>query len=104
MKGLDQKRQRVAIDAELVSIIPEFFSYRGKDIDTIRLALTGEDFATIAFIGHNIKGSGGAFGFEQISVIGQQLEEAATSRDQVTISALVDSLERYLAQVEIVYV
>ena len=104
MKGHGHKRQRVAIDAELVSIIPEFFSYRGKDIDTIRLALAGDDFATIAFVSHNIKGSGGAFGFEQLSVIGQQLEEAAASRDHVTTSALVDSLERYLAQVEIVYV
>jgi HPt (histidine-containing phosphotransfer) domain-containing protein len=55
-------------------------------------------------IGHRMKGSGGSFGFDEISAIGEELELAAQVPDVEGIKSAVVRLERYLALVSVAYV
>jgi HPt (histidine-containing phosphotransfer) domain-containing protein len=93
----------VHIDPEIADLIPVFFENRHKDIKTIGEALTQGDFETIKIIGHNMKGSGGSYGFDAISDIGKSLEQTAITQDTVGIKKYLQDLSAYLDGVEMVY-
>ena len=50
-----------------------------------------------------MKGSGGGYGFDEVTVIGQSLELAATEQDADTIRQMVSGLVSYLERVEVVF-
>src|SRR5690349_7799020 len=86
----------VLVDPDLEDLIPGFFEYRRKDIDSINKALQGDDFETIRILGHGMKGAGGGYGFDRITDIGRAIETAAKSGDRATIERFVAELASYL--------
>lgn len=91
----------IAVDAQIAALVPRFLANRAADADKIRAALAGADFETIRVSAHGMKGSGGGYGFPEISRLGAAMEEGAQRRDAAAIGALVASLEAYLARIEI---
>jgi HPt (histidine-containing phosphotransfer) domain-containing protein len=63
-------------------------------------ALDRVDFETVTTLGHNMRGSGSAFGFQAITDIGGALQQAAESADTDTARKLVGELSSYLQSVE----
>lgn len=53
-------------------------------------------------MGHSMKGSGGGYGFDAITAIGNSLELAAKEQDETAIRDMVGELSDYLKRVEIV--
>ena len=49
--------------------------------DLMLEALERVDFETVTFLGHQLSGSGGMFGFQDITDIGAAVEQAARSAD-----------------------
>jgi HPt (histidine-containing phosphotransfer) domain-containing protein len=96
-------RIQVAIDRELITIVPEYLESRRRDCTEIERLLASGGMEDIRFIGHRMKGSGGSFGFDEISDIGEALEEAAQVPDAEGIKTAVSRLESYLARVLVVY-
>ncbi len=94
----------VQVDAEIQEAIPFFFELRKKNIADIMTALDGKDYDMVKRLGHNIKGSGGSYGFDEVSRIGLDLEKAALEQNDNAMRNLTGELEDYLARVEIVYV
>ncbi len=76
--------------------VPVFLRNRRLDVATLLSALEQNDFDTIEFLGHGMRGSGGMFGFQTISDIGMELEEAALNTDKASVSKALDDLSRYL--------
>ncbi len=91
------------IDGDLADLIPEYLDNRRNDIALIELALQAGDFGKIRTIGHSMKGSGGGFGFDRITEIGQTLEEAALHNMSSSIQSSLDVLNDYLLHVEVIY-
>ena len=58
------------------------------------------DFETVKFLGHQMRGSGGAFGFQTITDIGAELQQAAESADTEASRKWVGELSNYLDRVE----
>lgn len=94
----------VEIDSEVQSIVPEFLENRRKDCVRISGLLEMDSFSEIRVLGHRMKGAGGSYGFDDISDIGEIIEQAALSGDKETIRSQVLRMLRYLEQVEVVYV
>jgi HPt (histidine-containing phosphotransfer) domain-containing protein len=94
----------VRIDRDFEDIVPIFLANRQKDLHTLRQALTDADFATIQMLGHRMKGDGGGYGFPQISEIGAAMEQAAERHDAPASEQRIAELEKFLAQVQVVYV
>ncbi len=63
-------------------------------------ALNRVDFETVRYLGHQIGGSGGMFGFQAISDIGAAIEQAAESVDTDASRKWVGELSIYLDRVE----
>lgn len=84
-------------------IVPVFFEVRRKDVTTIHMALEKGDYETVMLRGHSIKGAGGGYGFDAITDIGREIEEAAKIRDREKILKLANELSAYLEGVEVIY-
>jgi len=93
----------VAVDPQIAVLVPRFLANRVADVDKIRAALADADFEAIRVAAHGMKGSGGGYGFAEISRLGAAMEEGARLRDAAAINALVASLEAYLGRVEVKY-
>ncbi len=97
------KRFSLEISRDLEDIVPIFLANRRKDLQTLRDALTEQDFKTIQTLGHRMKGDGGGFGFDRISDIGTALELAAQCHDRSTVEQHIAHLDDFLRRVTVTY-
>lgn len=93
----------VTVAKDLEDLVPTFMKNRGKELDTLRAALAAGDFEQIRQLGHRMKGVGTSYGFEQVSVLGKQIEDGAKAADRAGLSARLVEYADYLARVKIVY-
>ena len=82
--------------------IPLFLEMAREDLENLAEALRKADYARIRFIGHDLKGSGGGYGFDGASAIGKLLEEAAKRADGEEAGRQIAALREYLDRVEVV--
>jgi len=99
-----RRRPSAQILSQLRNIVPEFMERRRQDIETLRRALAGGDYPKISMVGHNLKGSGGGYGFQPISELGLQLEKSAAQNDDAEITRTIEALATYLQEVDVEYV
>lgn len=93
----------VRVDADLRTLIPGYLEHRRKDVQTIRDAVTREDYKTIQTLGHRMKGEGSGYGFDAISEIGTVLEKAAKDGNGNEIRKTLLELTTFLDRVTVVY-
>ena len=87
----------------LEALIPGYLVNRKHDLTSLGEAVNRGDLATIQTIGHGMKGSGGGYGFPQLTEIGRNVETAANAGDSAEIRRQIASLEDFLTRVEVVY-
>ena len=102
MTAKDEKIS-VRVDPELQALIPNYLENRHKDIQTMRQALEQGDYETIRVQGHSMKGSGGGYGFDAITDVGQSVENAAKNRNVEEIKKGLEALSDYLDRLEVIY-
>jgi HPt (histidine-containing phosphotransfer) domain-containing protein len=100
----DDCKTSVEIDTELISVVPDYLDNRRRECRLIEELLADNRFNEIQSVGHRMKGSGGSYGFDEISEIGEALETAAHDSDAETIRSAVSRLEKYLASVTVTYI
>ena len=93
----------VHVDPDIEDLIPGFLENRQKDINVIKESLESSDYDTIERLGHTMKGSGGGYGFDEITEIGFKIENAAKEKNADEILRQVHDLSDYLGRVEVVY-
>ena len=93
----------VCVDQGLEEIIPGFLENRRRDVQTLEAALQNSNLAQIEIIGHRMRGDGGGYGFDAISMIGAALEQAAAREDRSAIRRHIAELIDFLARVTVVY-
>ena len=91
------------VDPDLRDLIPGYLKNRQKDITTIKKALKAADFAKIRVLGHSMKGSGGGYGFMQVSKIGATIEMGAKNKDPDSIKNHLAELSDFPKRVTLVY-
>lgn len=91
----------VHIDPVLRPLIPGYLAKRKEDVARLCQALAAEDWEHIRVIGHSMKGSGGSYGLDRITVLGTALEDAAHARDESAAQRVIDDLEDFVANVRL---
>ena len=79
---------------------PAYMQNCRENIILMHEALDRADFEVVVILGHNLRGSGGGFGFQAITDIGAGLERAAEGADIDMSRKLVGELSRYLDEVQ----
>lgn len=82
-------------------LVGRYLSHRKNDISKLQSALAESDFETIRVTGHNLFGSGSAYGLDEISYMGAGIEKAADDQDVVRIECLIDDLIRFLRKLHV---
>lgn len=82
---------------ELANLRTGYLENRSVDLDRLEFALKGGDFGTLDKIGHNLKGTGAAYGFGELTELGRSLEAAARSEDIGAAENLLDQMEAYIS-------
>ena len=98
--GSEARNRRTAL--KLAERIPAYLDNCRHNVVVMREALDRADFEAVTIIGHNLRGSGGGFGFQRITDLGAGLELASGDSDAGGASRLLSELSSYLDSVEIV--
>ena len=99
----DDAEMVIRLDAELQAIVPKYLGNRARDCVALRDYVANQAFAEAKRLGHNMKGTGGGYGFDEISRLGDLIEQAAAAGEGQRIRVLADELADFLARVKPVY-
>lgn len=93
----------VTIDPDLEDLVPGYLEKRRKDIERFEQYLNDKDFEELRSMGHKVKGSGGGYGFNGLSLIGADIENAAKASDESALRKHLEQYETYISGVKVVY-
>ena len=89
------------LKSSIAEQVPAYLRNCRQHVIDIGDALDRVDFETVTILGHNMSGSGGMFGFQEITDIGTAIQLAAESSDNEASRKWVGELSSYLDRVEI---
>ncbi len=92
------------VSKDIETLIPRYLDRRHKEIGIFRAQLAAGDFEALRIGGHSLKGSGGGYGFPDLTRIGGAIETAAKAGDVVVIEALLAEYADYMQRVEVTFV
>ena len=84
------------LSLKLARIVPAYLQNCRLSVVTILEALDRMDFETVSRLGHNMRGSGGAYGFQGITDICADLQTAAEKADETAARECVKELSNCL--------
>ncbi len=93
----------VEIDPAIADIVPMFLDNMRRNSAAILAAAAEGDLQTPRTLGHNMKGTGTAYGFAAITQIGAAIEQAAKDANWDTIRTKAAELTSYLDGVRVEY-
>ena len=82
-------------------LVGKYLSRREDDVENLLRAVRNSDFETVRITGHNLYGSGAAYGLQDISSIGAKLEDAAEVADVGRIEQLIEELKKFLGDLKV---
>lgn len=96
--------RKAEIPVELKDLIPDYLEARRQEVSEFKIALEKKDFVTLQKVGHRLRGSAGSYGFAELSVYGQEIEEGAIARDEKLIRGAILKIRIYLRNLKLVFV
>ena len=83
-------------DDEWAEMQKMYINHTFKELNTIKETLESPSFDSLRTFGHNIKGSGGMYGFNEITNMGAEIESASKQENLEEITSNLDKLEVFL--------
>ncbi|MCS5588442.1 MAG: Hpt domain-containing protein [Candidatus Thioglobus sp.] len=83
-------------DDEWAEMQEMYINHTSKELKNIKENLDSVAFDSLRTFGHNIKGSGGMYGFNEITSRGAAIESAAMNENLEDIKSHLDALEVFL--------
>jgi HPt (histidine-containing phosphotransfer) domain-containing protein len=84
---------------EFAELRSQYLDNRASELKALASALDRSEFTKLAAAGHNLKGTGGAYGFAELTEIGKALEVAAKDGDPLRVQILLGRVAFYLGLV-----
>jgi len=82
-------------------LMGRYLERREQDLKSLSSSLAEADFDAIALTAHKLYGSGAAYGLDEVTRLGGELEKAARSGESGDIAVLLDELGRYLQHLKL---
>ncbi len=83
-------------DPFVKELMPGYLARRREELSRLEAAAAEGDFEALRVVGHNLHGSGGAYGLPRISELGRDLENAAHERDEAGVRAIIDAMRAFI--------
>jgi HPt (histidine-containing phosphotransfer) domain-containing protein len=92
---------RIEMPTGLEEIVPGYLAARRDELPEMMNLLAASGFQSLAALGHNIKGTGGSYGFPELTRMGAALENSANRTDPEALRIQLAELSDYLGQVQL---
>ena len=89
-----ERRTETSLDDIVAGLRPGYLEDRLDDLELVRIFLKRGAFSEILRLGRHLASSGAAYGLPEISEVGRDLADAATSRDEGAVAKSRDRLIR----------
>ncbi len=86
---------------QMEALRSDYLENRRLEFPVLASALRAADFGKLASAGHNLKGTGAAYGFSQLTELGRALELGAKAKDALRVEVLLGRTEFYLGLVSL---
>tara|TARA_Y100001960_G_scaffold309191_1_gene367317 strand:+ start:924 stop:1202 length:279 start_codon:yes stop_codon:yes gene_type:complete len=83
-------------DDEWAEMQEMYINHTSKELNNIIANFDSATFDSLRTFGHNIKGSGGMYGYEEITAIGSEIEAMAKDENRNSIKSQLDILKEFL--------
>jgi HPt (histidine-containing phosphotransfer) domain-containing protein len=84
-------------DAEEWAEMQEMYiAHTSKELARIQEDLDNMEIDSLRTFGHNIKGSGGMYGFDEVTNLGTKIEASAKADERDKIKSLLEELSNFL--------
>ena len=93
----------VKIDPRLAELVPTFLARCRDTVGELRGAVESRNLEAARRIGHSLFGTGSSYGFDELGLLGQEIERNARAGDIDSLVKLPERLENYLARVRPVF-
>lgn len=94
----------IRVDGELAEIIPAYLEHRREELARLPGLLDAGDFDALRGIGHKMRGSGGGYGLDLLTEIGERMENSAKAKDKIALAAQAAELKSFLEDVQVEFV
>jgi CheY-like chemotaxis protein/HPt (histidine-containing phosphotransfer) domain-containing protein len=92
---------RIEMPAGLEEIVPGYLAARREELPEMMSLLAACDFKRLVVLGHNIKGTGGSYGFPELTRMGAALENSAKQTNPESLRIQLAELSDYLGLVQL---
>lgn len=96
-------KEKITVDSCLRESMPSFIAHVKAHAENIKKLVREKNIEEIKRLAHNLKGAGGGYGFERISLIGAEMEEACENLDYNLIDKKAGELSVFFDSIEILY-
>ena len=83
-------------DDEWAEMQEMYVKHTFKELNSLKQDIDSIAFDSVRTFGHNIKGSGGMYGFNEITELGSIIESAAKDENMERIKSNLETLELFL--------
>ena len=83
-------------DDEWAEMQEMYINHTFKELNNIVENFESASFDSLRIFGHNIKGSGGMYGYNEVTNLGAEIETAAKNEERESIRLHLDSLRKFL--------
>jgi len=90
-------------DPEFQKLIRQYLKYLQKELAGIKDKIQKKNFKDIRKFGHNLKGTGGGYGFDEFTNLGDKINLAAHEEDIPLIESFLSEFELELAKAVLKY-
>lgn len=103
--GTPERPEDIArVPADLEDLIPGYLERLRNDLGKARESLKASDLPSVQTFGHKSAGSGGSYGFPEVTRLGREIERLAKAKQLPELAVCLDSLEAHLRRVRVVFV
>ena len=91
----------IPVDPGLKELVPGFLANRRKDLESISRAMDSGNIEAIGVVGHNIRCFSRVYGFDDLTALGEELQQAAAERSLMRIAHAQSRLADYLSRIKV---
>ena len=85
-------------DEELAEMQEMYINFTSKELEKIQKGMDTATMESLRTFGHNIKGSGGMYGFDSVTELGAKIEAAAKEDKLEDIKSFFKELNDFLSE------
>ncbi|KPA13078.1 Hpt domain-containing protein [Candidatus Magnetomorum sp. HK-1] len=96
-------KQTITVKSKIKKFIPQFLENTKNDIELLKKSLQAKNYDEIHRNAHSMKGYAKPFGFGYLGELAAQLQQAAKDQAFEDAESLIEELDEYYDNIEIVY-